>query len=182
MNLERDTQQRLAEFESAALGYADQLFRVALRVVRDRAQAEDLVQETYLQAWHSFDRFKSGTNLRAWLYKIMFNTHHNQQRQLRLQLAPMEETIVETLAFDPPVPQHPTDEEALAALAKLPRDYQIPVVLVDIEGLTYKELAEALGIPPGTVMSRLHRGRKLLRAGLAKYAHEAGYRTSEGGN
>jgi len=75
MNMNRNSQQRLTEFENAALGYADQLSRVALRTVRDRAQAEDLVQETYLQAWRCFDRFEPGTNMRAWLYKIMFNTY-----------------------------------------------------------------------------------------------------------
>jgi RNA polymerase sigma-70 factor (ECF subfamily) len=171
--MDRNPQQRLAEFENVALGYADHLFRVALRVVKDHAHAEDLVQETYLQAWRSFDRFEPGTNLRAWLYKIMFNTHHSQRRRLRLQLVQFEETIAETIAYDPPTPQHLTDEEVLAELEKLPRDYQIPVSLVDIEGLTYKELAEALNIPIGTVMSRLHRGRKLLRASLQKFARGA---------
>ncbi|HEX5082233.1 MAG TPA: sigma-70 family RNA polymerase sigma factor [Blastocatellia bacterium] len=176
--MDRNPQQRLAEFENAALGYEDQLFRVALRLVRDRAHAEDLVQETYLQAWRSFDRFEAGTNLRAWLYKIMFNTYHSQRRRQRLQLVQFEETIAETIAYDPPTPQHLTDEEVLAELEKLPRDYQVPVALVDIEGLTYKELAEALNIPIGTVMSRLHRGRKLLRASLAKYAREAARRAT----
>ncbi|MGH9844484.1 MAG: sigma-70 family RNA polymerase sigma factor [Blastocatellia bacterium] len=178
MNTNRNPQQRLAEFENAAMGYTDQLFRVAMRVVRDHAHAEDLVQETYLQAWRSFDRFEPGTNLRAWLYKIMFNTHHSQRRRLRLQLVQFEETIAETIAYDPPTPQHLTDEEVLAEMEKLPRDFQIPIALVDIEGLSYKELAEALNIPIGTVMSRLHRGRKLLRMGLAKYAHEAGRQTA----
>jgi RNA polymerase sigma-70 factor, ECF subfamily len=182
MNMDRNPQQRLAEFENAALVYEDQLFRVALRVVKDRAHAEDLIQETYLQAWRSFDRFEPGTNLRAWLYKIMFNTLNNQRRRLRLELVQFEENIAETIAYDPPTPQHLTDEEIMAELEKLPRDYQIPVALVDIEGFTYKELAEALNIPIGTVMSRLHRGRKLLRASLAKYAHETVRQTMrEGG-
>jgi RNA polymerase sigma-70 factor (ECF subfamily) len=180
--MDRDPQQRLAEFENAALRYEDQLFRVAIRVVKDRAHAEDLVQETYLQAWRSFDRFEPGTNLRAWLYKIMFNTLHSQRRRLRLQLVQFEETIAETIAYEPPTPQHLTDEEVMAELEKLPRDYQIPVALVDIEGLTYKELAEALNIPMGTVMSRLHRGRKLLRASLAKYARETARRTTGEGD
>jgi RNA polymerase sigma-70 factor, ECF subfamily len=175
--MDRTPQQRLTEFENAALGYADQLFRIALRVVRDRSRAEDLVQETYLQAWRSFDRFEPGTNIRAWLFKIMFNTHHNQQRRLRLRLIPVEETIAETIAYDPPTPQHLTDEDVLAELEKLPREYQIPIVLVDVEGFSYKELSEALNVPIGTVMSRLHRGRKMLRMGLAKYASAADYET-----
>jgi|SRR5215468_3399957 len=180
--MDRNPQQRLAEFENVALGYADQLFRVALRLVKDRAHAEDLVQETYLQAWRSFDRFEPGTNLRAWLYKIMFNTRHSQRRRRRLQLVQFEETVAETIAYDPPTPQGLIDEEVLAELEKLPRDYQIPVVLVDVEGFTYRELAEALNIPIGTVMSRLHRGRKLLRMGLAKFAHEAWRQTATEGS
>jgi RNA polymerase sigma-70 factor (ECF subfamily) len=176
--MDRNPQQRFAEFENGTLSYEDQLFRVALRLVKDRAHAEDLVQETYLQAWRSFDRFEPGTNLRGWLYKIMFNTHHSQRRRRRLQLVQFEETVADTIAYDPPTPQGLTDEEVLAELEKLPRDYQIPVVLADVEGFTYRELAEALNIPIGTVMSRLHRGRKLLRMGLAKFAHEAGRQTA----
>ena len=171
--------QRYAEFEAVAFGYADQLFRVALRLVRNRAQAEDLVQETFLQAWRSFHRFESGTNMRAWLYKIMFNTHYSERRRERLQLATSEESIAETIAFDPPTPQRLTVEEVIGALERLPRDFQIVVVLADIEEFSYKEIVEALRIPIGTVMSRLHRGRKLLRLELANYARAAGYHTEE---
>jgi RNA polymerase sigma-70 factor (ECF subfamily) len=177
--LSQEQRQQSAEFEQAALPLADQLFRVALRVCRDYAKAEDLVQEAYLQAWRSFHRFELGTNLRAWLYKIMFNVYYNQQRRERLQLLPLEETIAETLAFDPPTPQHLTEEEVLQALERLPREFQLPVVLADIEELSYREIAEAMQTPLGTVMSRLHRGRKLLRAELAQYARNAGYKIAE---
>jgi RNA polymerase sigma-70 factor, ECF subfamily len=171
--------QNLAEFEGAALPYADQLFRVAVRLCRDYAKGEDLVQEAYLQAWRSFHRFELGTNLRAWLYKIMFNVYYSGRRQERLQLVPFEETIAETIAYDPPTPVSLTDEEVLAALERLPRDFQIPVVLADVEELSYREIAEAMAIPIGTVMSRLHRGRKLLRMDLAQYARTAGYKLAE---
>ena len=174
---ERD--QQLAEFEAGALGYADQLFRVALRLVGNRAQAEDLVQETFLQAWSSFQRFESGTNLRAWLFKIMFNTYYSGRRRERLQLVPSEDHLAETIAFDPPTPQHLTEEEVITALEQLPIEFQITVVLADVEELSYKEIVEALRIPIGTVMSRLHRGRKLLRMELASYALAAGYYTEE---
>ncbi len=146
---------------------------------RNRAKAEDLVQETYLQAWRSFHRFEPGTNLRAWLYKIMFNVHYSSLRKDRLQLLPVEETIAETIAYDPPTPQNLTDEDVLAAMENLPRDFQIPVVLADVEELSYREIADALEVPIGTVMSRLHRGRKLLRMGLASYARQAGYKVAE---
>lgn len=159
--------------------YADQLFRVAVRLCRDYAKAEDLVQEAYLQAWRSFHRFELGTNLRAWLYKIMFNVYYSGRRQERLQLVPAEEMIAETIAYDPPTPVNLTDEEVLAALERLPRDFQLPVVLADVEELSYREIAEAMAIPIGTVMSRLHRGRKLLRTDLAQYARAAGYKLAE---
>jgi len=166
-------------FETEALGFADQLYRVALRLCRNQAKAEDLVQETFLQAWRSFHRFELGTNLRAWLYKIMFNVYYSAQRREKLQLSPVEETIAETLAYDPPTPQKLTDEEVLAALDRLPRDFQIPIVLADVEELSYREIADVMEIPIGTVMSRLHRGRKLLRAELVNYAREAGYQISD---
>jgi RNA polymerase sigma-70 factor (ECF subfamily) len=174
--LERnDNLQRLEIFEAEALGFSDQLFRVALRVCRDREKAEDLIQETYLQAWRSFHRFEIGTNLRAWLYRILFNVYYDGIRRAKLELAPIEETIAETIAYDPPTPQRLTEEEVLAALERIPRDFQLPVVLADVEDLSYREIANALRIPLGTVMSRLHRGRKLLRMELANYAREAGY-------
>lgn len=171
--------QKLTHFEGAALAYADQLFRVALRLCREQAKAEDLVQEAYLQAWRSFHRFEMGTNLRAWLYKIMFNVYYSGQRKERLRLVPVEETIAETIAYDPPTPLQLTDEDVIAALERLPRDFQIPLVLADVEELSYREVAEALEIPIGTVMSRLHRGRKLLRAELTKYAHTVGYKLAD---
>ena len=174
-----DAQQRLESFESQALAVSDQLFRVALRVCRNREQAEDLVQEAYLQAWRSFHRFEQGTNLRAWLYKIMFNVFHSNLRKDRVQFVPFEETIGETLAYDPPTPQYLTDEIVLEALERIPRDFQIPVVLADVEELSYREIADVLEIPLGTVMSRLHRGRKLLRMELVNYANDAGYRFAE---
>ncbi len=177
-NSAHNTQQQLEIFEAQALGFSDQLFRVALRLCRDKAKAEDLVQETYLQAWRSFHRFEPGTNLRAWLYKIMFNVHYSNQRKDRLHLVPAEETIAETLAYDPPTPQRLTEEEVLAALERLPRDFQIPIVLSDVEELSYREIADVMEIPIGTVMSRLHRGRKILRTELVNYARESGYKIS----
>lgn len=170
---------RLAEFEEMAMTYADQLFRVALRLLRDYAKAEDLVQETYLQAWKSFHRFELGTNLRAWLYKIMFNLHYSALRRQKFELVPVEETIAATLAYDPPTPQHLTEEEVLAALERLPREFQLPVLLADIEDLSYNEIADVMQIPKGTVMSRLHRGRKILRMELLPYARNYGLKVAE---
>ncbi len=170
---------QLADFEELALGYTDQLFRVALRLVRDHSRAEDLVQEAYLQAWRSFHRFEAGTNLRAWLYKIMFNLHYSQLRKNKNEVQPIDEMIAETIAYDPPTPQFVTEEEVQAALNRVPKDFQIPVVLADIEEFSYNEIAELLNIPRGTVMSRLHRGRKLLRMELANYARNIGYQVAE---
>jgi RNA polymerase sigma-70 factor (ECF subfamily) len=173
---ENDRLQRIEVFEAEALGFSSQLFRVALRVCRDRGVAEDLVQETYLQAWRSFHRFEIGTNLRAWLYKILFNVYYGRVRKNRLELAPIEETIAEMIPYDPPTPQRLTEDVVLAALERIPREFQVPVVMADVEELSYREIADALQIPLGTVMSRLHRGRKLLRMELANYARNAGYR------
>jgi RNA polymerase sigma-70 factor, ECF subfamily len=116
--------------------------------------------------------------LRAWLYKILFNVHYSEVRRERPELAPIEEMIAETIAYDPPTPQHLTEEEVLAALERIPRDFQVPVVLADVEELSYREIADALQIPLGTVMSRLSRGRKLLRMELANYARGAGYQVA----
>lgn len=173
------SEQQLSTFEDLALGYANQLFRVALRVVRNHEKAEDLVQETFLQAWKSFHRFAPGTNLRAWLFKIMFNLHYTTLRRNKLEIVPVEEAVFDTLAYDPPTPQFVTEEEVLSALERLPRDFQVPVILADIEELSYLEIAEVMNIPKGTVMSRLHRGRKLLRMELVNYARSYGLKVAE---
>lgn len=173
------TAKQLAEFEELALGYADQLFRVALRLLHDRERAEDLVQETFLQAWRSFHRFTAGTNLRAWLYKIMFNMYYTSLRRSKLELTQLDDIVADTIAAEPPTPQFVTEEEVRAALNRLPKDFQIAVMLADIEELSYNEIADVLQIPRGTVMSRLHRGRKLLRMELCEYAKNQGYKVAE---
>lgn len=165
-----------APFESEALPHRADLYRLAKWVVRDRDQAEDLVQETFVAALRSFHRFERGTNCRAWLVKIMYHTLSKRRRsegRLRI-VSDTEEQIAETVAFEPPTPQNITAEEVLDALKGLPHRFQEVVILSDVEDMTYKEIAEALSIPTGTVMSRLHRGRRLLRAELAAYAHALG--------
>jgi RNA polymerase sigma-70 factor (ECF subfamily) len=166
---------RAEDFEVAALPHLNDLFRTALRVVGDRTEAEDLVQEAYLQAWKSFHRFTPGTNCRAWLYKILFNViHHHRRKWFNSKIAKESDEMLEaTLAYEPPVPEDLSDEDVLAAFERIPQSYREVVVLADVQELSYKEIAEALAIPVGTVMSRLSRGRKLLRAELSSFA--AGY-------
>ncbi len=157
-------------FEKEALPHVDRLFRFAMWLERDRAAAEDLVQETMVQALQSFHRFVPGTNCRAWLMKIM---QHIRSNRLRARgrapvVAELTDARADTLPFVPPIPQQLTDEEVLGALAELPEPYQQVIVLCDVEELSYKEISVALDIPIGTVMSRLHRGRALLRTALAR--------------
>ena len=156
--------------------HAPRLFRLAMWLERDRHEAEDLVQETYVQALQSFKRFTPGTNCRAWLTTIL---HHVRSNRVRARLrrpvvADVDDRVAETVPFVPAIPDHLTDEEILRALRQVPEVNQNVVLLCDVEGLTYKEIAEALAIPMGTVMSRLHRGRAQLRRRLA----EPGERTA----
>lgn len=148
--------------------HADRLFRLAMWWERDRREAEDLVQDTLVQALQSFHRFTAGTNCRAWLISILQHVRSNRRRSRFRRLASehSDDHIADTVPFVPPVPQHLTDEDVLAALREIPEAYQDIILLCDVEGLTYKELAAALTIPIGTVMSRLHRGRRLLRQRL----------------
>jgi len=165
-----------ASFENEALPHHADLYRMAKWLVRDRDQAEDLVQETFVAALRSFHRFEKGTNCRAWLIKIMYHTLSKRRRgegRLRI-VSDNEEQIAETVAFEPPTPQSITEKEVLEALKRLPQQFQEVVILSDVEDMTYKEIAEALSIPTGTVMSRLHRGRSSLRAELAAYANSLG--------
>lgn len=159
-------------FEAEALPHLPRLFRLAMWLERNRSEAEDLVQETLMQALQSFHRFTPGTNCRAWLVTILYHVRSNRFRaRARLTLVPDENHfIAETVPIAPPVPDRLTDEEMLGALHGLPEAHQQLILLCDIEELTYREAAEALSIPIGTVMSRLHRARSLLRQALAHLA------------
>ncbi len=168
---------RVEDFEAAALPHLPDLYRYAALLVRDRVEAEDLVQEVYLEAWKSFHRFEPGTNCRAWLFRILFHRLHHLRRKLaKFSLAdgfgsPAAE---DTIVADPPVPQEIRDEDILKALEKVPVDFREVVLMADVEEFSYKEIAETMKVPVGTVMSRLSRGRKWLRQELAEVAKAYG--------
>ena len=170
------------DFEQAAMPYINELFRTAMRVIGDRSEAEDLTQEAYLQAWKSFHRFEPGTNCRAWLFKILFHVIHHHRRKWynHKTLKESDEMLEQTLAYEPPVPVHLNDEDVLAAFDKIPEQYREVVLLADVEDFSYKEVAETLNVPVGTVMSRLSRGRKLLRGELAGFAAQYGIKNASG--
>ncbi|HUU32690.1 MAG TPA: sigma-70 family RNA polymerase sigma factor [Vicinamibacterales bacterium] len=156
-------------FETEAMPHVDRLFRLAMWWERDRGAAEDLVQDTLVQALKSFHRFTPGTNCRAWLATILRHVRSNKRRaQFREPLVDdPDDRIAETVPFVPAVPERITDEDMLMALRGIPELYQDIILLCDVEEFSYKDIAQALGIPMGTVMSRLHRGRGLLRQALA---------------
>ena len=163
-------------FEVEAMPHMTDIFRTATRVLGERSRAEDVVQEVYLQAWKSFHRFESGTNCRAWLFKILFHcVNHHRRKWFRFPLLKETEEFLETnLTFAPPIPEHLTDEELLQALDQIPADFRSVVLLVDVEEFSYKEAADILSVPIGTVMSRLSRGRKALRELLESAAQTYG--------
>lgn len=176
------------DFESLAMPLLDQLYGGALRMTRNPQDAEDLVQETFLKAYNAFDSFKQGTNFKAWMYRIMTNTYINSYRKAKRR--PVESSADElsdyhlyTTAGHDSTGLESAEVEALkllpnteisAAMNDLPEDYRMVVYYADVEGLAYKEIAEIMETPLGTVMSRLHRGRKLLRQALKDVAREQG--------
>ncbi|MEL4506176.1 sigma-70 family RNA polymerase sigma factor [Luteococcus sp. H138] len=176
-------EQRAERFERDALVYLDQLYGAALRMTRNPADAEDVVQETYAKAFSSFHQFTPGTNLKAWLYRILTNTYINsyrkQQRQPQTtggadvedwQLAQAEShTSTGLRSAEMEALDRIPDGAVLDALNSLAPDFRTAVLLADVEGFAYKEIAEIMGTPIGTVMSRLNRGRSQLRAKLADY-------------
>jgi len=174
---------RTTEFEAAALPHLNDLYRVAMRLLGDGSRADDVVQDVYLQAWKSFDRFQTGTNCRAWLFKILFHSlNHYRRKWMNLRMVRESEEILGLApAPGPPVPEEITDEDMVAALAKVPPDFRAVVLLVDVEEFSYKETAGILNVPVGTVMSRLSRGRRLLREMLLDVARAHGIGDPEEG-
>jgi len=165
-------------FEELTLPHAGDLFRAARAMLGNTADAEDVVQELYLQAWKSYDRFTPGTNYKAWLFGILFNVvRHYRRKWFKFKAAEKSDEILEhVLVYQSSVPEDLRDEEVLAALRAIPPNYSEVVLLSDVYEFSYREIQEALGIPAGTVMSRLSRGRKLLRTQLAGVAVACGIR------
>ncbi|MBC8144214.1 MAG: sigma-70 family RNA polymerase sigma factor [bacterium] len=168
------------EFEVEATPHLRDVYRAALRMTGDATDATDLAQEVYLQAWISFDRFERGTNCHAWLLAILFKkVQHYRRRKYNQRVVPLgadSDYRLEALVAPTSAPETITDEEILAALARIPESYRDAIVLADVHELSYKETADVLGVPIGTVMSRVSRGRKLLRIALADLAREFGIR------
>jgi RNA polymerase sigma-70 factor, ECF subfamily len=178
------------QFAEQAMEYAPQLYSAALRMTRNQADAEDLVQEAYLRGYRSFHTFQEGTNLRAWLFRILTNAYINtyrakQRRPQESDLGDVEdlylyrrlgsmETAAMSMSAEEQFLDLFTDDEVKRALEDLPDNFRLPVLLADVEGFAYKEIAEMLDIPIGTVMSRLHRGRKAMQRALYEYAVERG--------
>lgn len=164
-------------FEAEAMKHLDDLFRTAKRLTMNQVEAEDLVQETFMQAWKSFDHYEIGTNCRAWLYKILFNKYDHHRRKKYTQAKYIQEAddlVFLSAAYNAPIPENLTDKQVLAALGKLPEHYRSVVLLADVHEFDYKEVAEVLEIPIGTVMSRLSRARTQLKKTLSGVAIEYG--------
>lgn len=180
------------DFKSGKLPYRDQLYKTALRMTRSVDEAEDLLQETYLKAYKYYDRFKEGTNLKAWLFRIMKNSFINIYRRNKrlpqhlefdeLQEGFEESTVeIENTNFIDPerhAIESAVDHEVHDALLELPHDYKMAVLLVDIEGYTYQEAADLIAVPVGTVMSRLFRGRKKMERALLSFGRRYNYLAS----
>jgi RNA polymerase sigma-70 factor (ECF subfamily) len=174
-----------AHFAEEAMEYMSSLYSAALRMTRNPADAEDLVQETYLKAYRAYGSFKEGTNLKAWLYRILTNTFINTYRARKRRPEQTELDDVEDLylyrrlggleavsagrSAEEEVLEHFTESEVKTAVEELPEQFRLAVLLADVEGFSYKEIAEILDIPIGTVMSRLHRGRKSLQKTLHEF-------------
>ncbi|WP_026530385.1 sigma-70 family RNA polymerase sigma factor [Haematomicrobium sanguinis] len=183
-------EQRTARFERDAMQYVDQLYSAAMRMARNPSDAEDLVQEAYAKAFSAFHQYKPGTNLKAWLYRILTNTYINLYRKRQREplqtnsdqvedwqmAASAEHTSTGLRSAEAEALDHLPDSDVKQALQAIPEDFRLAVYFSDVEGYSYKEISEIMDTPIGTVMSRLHRGRKLLREHLADYARERGFR------
>jgi RNA polymerase sigma-70 factor (ECF subfamily) len=178
-----------AHFEDDVMEFVPQLYSAALRMTRNPADAEDVLQESLLKAYRGYDTFKAGTNLKAWLYRILTNTYINKYRKRsrrpdEVELGELEDLyLFKRIGSELGGASRSAEEQALdrfvdsdikRAVEDLPENFRIPVILADVEGFSYKEIAEITDVPIGTVMSRLHRGRKALQRALWRYAEERG--------
>jgi RNA polymerase sigma-70 factor (ECF subfamily) len=179
-----------ATFQDDALQYSRQLYSAAMRMTRNPSDAEDLVQETYLKAYRAYHTFEAGTNLKAWLYRILTNTYINKYRKdsrrpSEVDLGDVEDLyLYRRIGSEASAEASRTTEDRVldglvesdikAAVEALPENFRMPVLLADLEGFSYKEIAEILDVPIGTVMSRLHRGRKAMQKALWEYAKQRG--------
>ena len=180
--------ERKKRFERDALQYMNQLYAAAMRYTKNPEDAQDLVQDTYAKAYTSFHQFEPGTNLKAWLYRVLtttfINTYRKDQRRPQTSDSELEDwqiaeasshTSDQGKSTEDVVLENLPDSDIKNALAEIPEEFRMAVFLADVEGFSYKEIAEIVGVPAGTVMSRLHRGRKQLREKLTDYARERGY-------
>ena len=185
--------ERKARFERDAMVFADQLYSAALRYTKNPHDAQDLVQDTYAKAFTSFHQFEPGTNLKAWLYRILtttfINSYRKAQRQPLIAGGELEDwqihdasshTSDQGKSAEDVVLENLADSDIKDALAAMPEEFRMAVYWADVEGFSYKEIAEIAGVPTGTVMSRLHRGRKLLRESLAEYGRGRGFGKESG--
>lgn len=185
-----------ATFADDAMPFMDQLYSTALRMTRNPADAEDLVQETFLKGYRAYERFEAGTNLRAWLFRILTNTYINSYRKKQRRPDETELDEVEELflyrrlagrdggdfgrSAEDELFSHITSDTVKDAIEDLPEQYRMAVLLADVEGFSYKEIAEILDVPIGTVMSRIHRGRKKLEKQLYEFARQRGFAGDDG--
>jgi RNA polymerase sigma-70 factor (ECF subfamily) len=185
---DREAKQRREAFEALALEHFDALYNTAVRLTRNPSEAQDLVQETFLKAFRFYHRFESGTNIKAWLFTILRNTYINVYRKSARRQQVDFDQVAPFYAdtADPPAVwadrstvgemlRHLVQDDVKRALESLPDEYRMVVLLADLEDFAYKEIAEIVGCPVGTVMSRLFRGRRLLRKSLAEFAKKSGY-------
>ncbi len=189
-----ELKERYREFEKEAVPHMDAVYNFALRMTGDEDDADDLVQETYLKAFRFFNKFEKGTNCKAWLFRILKNSYINDYRKQTKEPTKIDyddvqnfyETIkaeeVEIQHYEPDAFTNLLDDEISGAITELPEDFRTVIILSDIEGFTYEEIADFVDIPVGTVRSRLHRARKMLYAQLYDYAKDKGFVTKKKGS